>query len=305
MRRSTCALVLFGLLAARRASAEEPGHDEPGDRAEARAAYDRGAKLLDAGEDDAALEAFLDADTRVPSAEALDAAALAAARAHDARSLETLCRRVEERALDEPVLTRARAACDAKGQAFGAIEIACSAPCEVSVDGAPWGLGRRAIAEGTHALEIGRERMTLVVRRHERVLRAWSPKIVSAPRDTPSSPAARPIPPAWFFVGLAVTTALGAATIGSGIDTANTHARFVESGCSLGPSRRTLSDAACRAIASSGSSAATRTNVLAGVTGGVGLATALVGAIGVRWSSPHETAHVRVAPSALSFDVVF
>lgn len=298
VRRWICAVPL--LLVARVAVGEE----DASRRSEARAAYDRGTQLLAAGDDDGALEAFVAADTSVPSEQALEAAALASEHAKGAPALETLCRRIEERTLEPRALGLARAACDRRGLAFGALRLTCSAECAPRLDGEPITVGTTSLREGSHTLSVGGKDARIEVRRHERLERAWSPEPPTRALPTSDAPSTG-IHPAWFFAGLGLTAVAGATTIGSGVDAATKHGRFVDDRCALSVGQRKASDASCTLLAREGSSAQLRTNVLAGITGGLGLATALVGAFGVRWSTPVRAAHVELSPTAVSLDVVF
>jgi hypothetical protein len=98
----------------------------------------------------------------------------------------------------------------------------------------------------------------------------------AVPVPAAPAPIARPAPverdgasPAWFWAGAAVTTALVAATIASGVDTASQHGDFERN--------RTKSKAA------DGLAAETRTNVLAGLSIAAGATTAALGLFVVRF----------------------
>jgi hypothetical protein len=282
--------------------------DDTPKRAEARAAYERGTHLLETGDDAGALGAFVDADTILPSAQALEAAALAADRAKPTAALDVLCRRIEERTLDATARDRARAACERSGLSFGALEVSCAQSCDPRVDGSAIGVGIRvALAAGKHLFTEGQRSKTLEIRAHQTVtetIAATTPP--GAVAKKPISRDSKPLAPGWFVGGVVVTAALGAGAIASGVDTAAKHGRFVDERCASARGQRSTSDAACDDLASTGSRAATRTNVLAGVTAGVGLATALVGIFAVRWSSPERSsATISVGPTRASLDVVF
>jgi len=97
-----------------------------------------------------------------------------------------------------------------------------------------------------------------------------------------SAEGGRGISPIWFYLGLGATGIAGAATIVSGVDTANQHSHFV-SQCGT--------DRDCPTLASNGQAAQTRTNVLLGVSAGLAAVTAVT-VFFVRW---HDT-RVGVSP---------
>jgi hypothetical protein len=83
----------------------------------------------------------------------------------------------------------------------------------------------------------------------------------------------------WFYVGLGATGVAGAAAIVSGVDTANQHSSFASNCGSANPPK------ACPGLSTNGQSAQTRTNVLIGVTAGLGVLTAAT-VFFVRWHDP-------------------
>lgn len=108
---------------------------------------------------------------------------------------------------------------------------------------------------------------------------------VVAPPTPP--PATKPLGPALFFVGFGLTAVSGGVLIWSGIDTVNNPGtQAVKTQCAgLGES--------CPAY-QTGRNAQLRTNVLIGVTAGLGVITGVIGIFLTQWSSPKkETAHVQ------------
>jgi hypothetical protein len=93
-------------------------------------------------------------------------------------------------------------------------------------------------------------------------------------------------------VGLGATAIAGAATIVSGVDTANQHSSFTSQQCG---SRNPPVPDPCPGLASNGQSAQTRTNVLLGVTVGLAAVTTVT-VFFVRW---HDT-RVGVSPGGLT-----
>jgi hypothetical protein len=114
---------------------------------------------------------------------------------------------------------------------------------------------------------------------------------ISPPRPetpTPSPPPAPPegaptgsgISPAVFWVGVALTTIGGGATLGSGLDTLSKHRTFGED-----PSARTQSQ---------GESAQLRTNIFIGATAACAVTTAAIGLFATRWSVPKTSAYLYI-----------
>ncbi len=91
--------------------------------------------------------------------------------------------------------------------------------------------------------------------------------------------------PVVFWVGLGATAVLGGVTVWSGLDTrANPGVDAVKEACDSGNAAR------CNSLYDQGQAAEVRTNVLAGVTAGVGLATILVGVLATDWRGTEESA---------------
>jgi hypothetical protein len=95
-----------------------------------------------------------------------------------------------------------------------------------------------------------------------------------------------------FFVGAGLTAVLGGVTVWSGIDTVkNPGADRVKDECGT-------QGESC-ALYQQGRSKQRRTNVLIGVTAGVGVATALIGVLATDWSGgkkSHEAVANRLRP---------
>ncbi len=99
-------------------------------------------------------------------------------------------------------------------------------------------------------------------------------------------PARSGLHPAWFFVGLGATAIAGGVTVWSGVDTLDKHAQF---------------DGGDTAVRDAGLAAQTRTNVLLGVTGALGLGTLALAIFGVDWAAAPEraaAAGLAVSPAA-------
>ncbi len=86
------------------------------------------------------------------------------------------------------------------------------------------------------------------------------------------------LPPLVFWIGTGLTVAAGGVTIWSGIDTKNNPgADTVRNACQSGASN-------CQSLYDDGRSRQLRTNILAGVTAGLGVVTIVVGAVATDWS---------------------
>ena len=95
-------------------------------------------------------------------------------------------------------------------------------------------------------------------------------------------------------LGAGLTAVVGGVAVWSALDTKSTHDSFVSGLCS------TTGSATCDGLASSGSSAQARTNVLLGVTGGLAVATLVVALVLVDWTGPQKTtAHARLTAGPL------
>jgi hypothetical protein len=169
--------------------------------------------------------------------------------------------------------------------ALARLELSAPDGTELSVDGAPAAPGRRLVHPGDHV--VGARFGGEVVTRTVHVAAGVTERVVltapaaAAPASAPppassATPAAAPRPdkplhPAWFFVGLGATAALGAVTIWSGVDTNAAadefHAHPTQAGLDDGRGRQT------------------RTNALVVATGVSAIATAALGVFAVRWSS--------------------
>jgi len=101
--------------------------------------------------------------------------------------------------------------------------------------------------------------------------------------------------PAWFIVGLSATAIAGGFAIGSGVDTANRSSAF--SWC-RSPSPPSSNN--CAELATNGQAAQLRTNVLIGVTAGLGALTVLTLPF-VRWHGVKAS----VSGGGLAFDATF
>jgi len=315
-------VVLFVLLAV---AACAVAADAWGDAAtEAHEAYDRGTRAYRRGDYATAAREYAAADALSPSPVALQAALDSAVLADDPVLGVELIDRAKgaprTNALALTILTAERKF----ARRTGRIHVACAgaSTCIASVDGAAVDPARPIVVRvGAHTVIVdsgGTATTRDVTVGPDEVIEvapaassaaapatgatpaaasatgpatAPAPTAASAPAATASTgESGRGISPVWFYVGLGATGLAGAATIVSGIDTANQHSHFVSQCGSQQP------PVACpSSLASNGQSAQTRTNVLIGVTAGLAAVT-VVTVFFVRW---HDT-RVGVSPAGVS-----
>ncbi len=285
--------------------------DDAGDRARARAAYDRGVAAQGRGDYAAAAREFAAADAIVPSPAALGAALEAATSADDAVLGAELCDRAAARAPDGKVPAERRDGCDAARRRTGKILVACASPnpnpnpntttttttnpnpnastaCDATIDGVAVTAGRPTVVMiGTHTIggnsgaqawkksvSVAAGQTVRVDAAGEGIAAAGNPGSPAAGAGTsPETPSKYVISPLWTLAAGALTGAVGGFTIGSAVDTKNKHDAFVALGCA-GPVHGD-----CSARAQHGAFAQDRTNVLVGTTIGLAAVTAGLGAV--------------------------
>jgi hypothetical protein len=300
------AVVALGWLAL--ALAASPARADDPDEIRARDAYDRGTSAYRRGDYARAATQYAFADSLAPSPVALRAALDAATLADDPVLGTELIDRAASRdgtSSDKPlaeVLATARARFAHRA---GHLVVRCPAACLATVDGAALDVAHaRAVAVGTHTVVIQTDAGS-----ETRIVHVDGDQVVEvapggpAPRAASSTSAAgsttptralaattpdapptreqqggRTLPPTVFYVALGVTAVAAGFAAWSGVDTADRHSRFVGAGCSPGEY-----SASCVAMADSGRSAQTRTNVLLAAAGVLGVATAALGLFVVRF----------------------
>lgn len=278
--------------------AEEPTPAQIRDAAEA---FDRGREAYKAEKYLLAAEQFERADAAAPSATALELAIRSRTTAGDADRAATLSALALERHPDDEKLTElARKTIDAAKAELFELSVRCGEPCELTdgnkiVHGRP-ALERRVfLAPGEHELRAGfgegrtESKSVSATAAGTGELSFEAPPReadVSEPEPAVTAPAPSPeldrglkkggLPPIVFWVGASVTTAVGGATIWSGIDTVNNPgAERVKAECAPG-------DEECP-LYQEGRKKQLRTNILIGATGLLGVATALVGVLATDW----------------------
>jgi hypothetical protein len=310
-------------------AAEEASEPTPAQVRSAAEAFDRGREAYKAEEYVEAAEQFESADANAPSAAALELAIRARDNAGQLDRAATLAALALARHPDDPNIQKIAPAIvqKAKSDLFE-IDLKCDDPCDVTVAGkiAP---GHRAtertvfVAPGTYAVRAGWSGDRSLSKSIEAskgaagTLEFQAPAVAVAPPPvaTPAAPAENDkpadqgtehksgaLPPTVFWVGVGLTAVTTGITIWSGLDTQNNPGPDkVRNACNATPPTD------CNTLYDQGHSKQTRTNVLLGVTGGVGIATAVIGAFFTDWgggSKPSAPAsEARAARSKSGFSV--
>jgi hypothetical protein len=289
----------------------------PAVSADAHDAYARGTSAFRRGDYASAAREYAAADALAPNPVALQAALDATVLADDPVFGTTLLDRARGERRTDALLTTMLTAEKKFAHRVGRIRLQCpSAPCLGAIDGAAAVAGAPIVVRvGSHAVTL--EAAGSVVQKVVTV--APVETVVVGPEPAPAPPVSSPSPvppppppppslrptaptptpvahaprgglsPVWVYAGAVATAVAGGFAIGFGVDTANRHASFARECSTSAPS--------CSGLASQGQDAQLRTNVLIGVTAGLGVAT-LVTALFVRW---HD-ASLSVGAGTVSFD---
>lgn len=298
------ALLLTGSVAnpvAAQSTASEPTPEQVRAAAEA---FDLGRQSYKDGRFAEAAEQFERADASAPNATALELAIRARDKAGDldrAGTLASLALTLYPN--DENIAKIAPDVIERASAELYQLIVSCSEACEIS-DGNKVVHGTAAtrrtlfLSPGTHNLQAGfsdgrtlSKSVTATAGGNGIVEFTFTADEAPAPETAPPPPPPEPVKPGAdegvtkkssglspvvFFSGVGATAVLGAVTIWSGIDTVNNPgADKVKAECAAG-------DQNC-ALYQQGRSKQTRTNVLIGVTGVVGVATAVIGAFATNW----------------------
>ncbi|MBS2017910.1 MAG: hypothetical protein JST00_33850 [Deltaproteobacteria bacterium] len=258
----------------------------------ARQAYDRGAASYDAKEYGRAAVELARADELMANDVALELAIKAAVKADDPRLAMTLAARGARRP-NAGVAAAAEQARQKMAGKTGTVIVMCPLrpQCSPTVDGEAVHAGApHIVLVGDHQVVIDggggpRDVLTAKVAPDAVVeMRAPVPSespspgpvaVLPAPRAKDEATRREPmsasegLPAGWFWVGVGLTAALGAVTIASAVDTSDKHEAF------RAQPTQDLQDR--------GLDAQLRTNLLAGGTGLVGIATLVAGAFFVKW----------------------
>jgi tetratricopeptide (TPR) repeat protein len=268
-------------------------------------AFDLGRQAYKDGRYTEAAEQFEHADSSAPSSTALELAIRSRDKAGDLDRAGTLA----SLALalypdDENIQKIAPDVVSRAGASMFELNVTCKEPCELA-DGKQTVHGNAArtrtvfLGPGQHSLRAGfsggktESKSVDAVAGGSGTLDFSGPKAEvdegaeapppEEPKEQPAQPEDQPKSNGWsptiFWAGVGATAVAGGVTIWSGIDTVNNPgADKVKATCAKG-------DTNCD-LYKQGRSKQTRTNVLLGVTGGLALATGLIGAIAVEWGPP-------------------
>jgi hypothetical protein len=279
--------------------------------------FDLGVRAARAHNYESAAAHFESADREAPSAEALQGALRARYEAKQWARAASLAEQAAERYPQRrPLVAFARSVLAKYGKRLHRVTVRCEPDCDVVADGriihgpttrqlsffldpgahtvaVGWGAVTdskelTASAGGSTELQFARPEPTVQEPPPAPPLAATTlppPVQTAPPPEAPPAPVARPsgLPPWVFWGGLAATGALGGVSVWSGIDTQKNPGRD--------RIRRECGDQgeSCD-IYQEGLSRQRRTNILLATTGGVGLATAVVGLFFTRWGSAATTA---------------
>jgi len=297
-------------------AAEEASEPTPAQVRSAAEAFDRGREAYKTEDYVEAAEQFESADANAPSAAALELAIRARDKAGQLDRAATLAALALARHPDDPNIQKIAPAIVQRAKAeLGEIDLKCDDPCDVTVAGkiAP---GRRStdrtvfVVPGTYAVRAGwsaDRSASKSIEASKGVATALDFQAPVVPVSPPPAPSPRPnvddgqssdqgaehrsgaLPPTVFWVGVGVTALTTGITIWSGLDTQNNPGPGrVRDACNAMPPTD------CNSLYDQGRSKQTRTNVLLGVTGGVGIATAVIGAFFTDWGGGSKSA----APAA-------
>jgi hypothetical protein len=288
-------------------AAEDVVEPTPAQVRSAAEAFDRGREAYKSEEYVEAAEQFESADANAPSAAALELAIRARDKAGQLDRAATLAALALARHPDDPNIQKVAPGIIERAKAeLYEVDLKCDDPCDVTVAGkiAP---GRRStertlfVVPGTYTVLAGWSGDRSLSKQVEATRGASGaldfeapavaapptagaePRVAASGNDEKNadegSPKRSGASPAVFWVGAALTVVSGAVTVWSGLDTQN----------NPGPNK--VRDACqamqgdCQSLYQQGLDKQHRTNILIGVTAGVGVVTAVVGAFFTDWSS--------------------
>jgi tetratricopeptide (TPR) repeat protein len=248
----------------------------------------------------AAAVAFEEAYELAPHPDALLNAADARRKAGDLRLAAELCQRVLRDFPDGKAASDARQRLGDLTPKLGRIELNIKGDeKDLTIDDRPATPGEVFVDPGDHVVfatfdgERVERRVSVVAGARVTVLLEAPPKKAAEqpkPKEAPAPPpdAPKPLHMAAFFVGLGLTAVSGGLLIWSGVDTNAARGDFEKN-----PTRAGYEEGLDKEL---------RTNVLIGVTAGLGVATGLIGIFATDWSGGAAAAGVETN-AALRLDV--
>jgi hypothetical protein len=273
-------------------------------------AFDRGREAYKEEKFAEAAEQFERADASAPSATALGLAIKARDKAGDLARAGTLASLALERYPDDPEIQKiAPEVLGRVGAGMFELRITCAEPCELA-DGTKIVHGAAArrrtvfLTEGSHSIRAGfpdgrtesKPVDATVGGSGELAFDGPKPAVAEAPKEPEPEPVVALQPeattdelttsggmsPVVFFAGLGATVVAGGITIWSGLDTVN------NPGVDRVKAECAPNDETCPTY-KTGRAKQLRTNILIGVTATLGVATGVLGAIGVNWAGLKES----------------
>lgn len=309
MLRTFCLAAALSLTSLPRlASAQESDGPTPAQIRAAAEAFDLGREAYQRQDFVNAAAQFERADSQAPSSTALEYAIRARVKAGHLDRAATLAALGAERHPEDVNLAKlVPELLERAGRELFELSVSCAEPCELAVSdkivhGAP-SLSRVVfLSAGEHVVragfgfERGASRDVTALAGGKGTASFEPPPAEAEPIAPPppeSPPVEEPLPesrgesrgwsPAVFWVGAALSATAGAATIWSGIDTLNNPGeKRVQEECPPG-------DESCP-LYQDGLRSQIRTNILIGVTAGLGVGTLLVGLLATDWNSTENAA---------------
>lgn len=246
----------------------------PDNKQQARAAYARAMEANDRGDYATAARELALADELLPNAVTLKAALEAALDADAAVVGMELVARATPRAETQEISELARTARARFSGRVGRVKIVCpvATPCQATLDGEEIPVStERFVLVGKHVAIVSAGGMSV---RREIGVQPETLVLVNASETGSVRDSGFRLAPGWFVGTLVATVGAGVGTIISGADTKEKHEAFLASRCPEAGAAPT-----CTTLADDGQGAQTRTNVLAGLTGGLGLMTVIFAAV--------------------------
>ena len=312
-------------------AAEESSEPTPAQVRTAAEAFDRGREAYKTEDYVEAAEQFESADANAPSAAALELAIRSRDKAGQLDRAGTLAALALARHPDDPNIQKIAPSIveRAKAELFE-LDLKCNEACDVTVGGkiAP---GRRStertlfLAPGHYNVRVGwsedrSESKSVDGNRGEAGSLEFSAPVVAAPPPPVVAPVTPPpsekpadeseqnnssgkLPRFVFIAGAVTTGVLAGVTLWSGIDTKNNPgADKVRDACKTVDASG-MHSSECDSLYNDGLDRQHRTNLLLGVTAGVGVATAVVGAFFTDWGGSKKSnaeQAKKTAPQGLS-----
>ncbi|HRI62618.1 MAG TPA: hypothetical protein PK156_00225 [Polyangium sp.] len=249
-------------------------HAEPSaeDKQKARAAYTRANEANERGDYGTAARELALADELAPNSVTLKAALEAALDADAAVLGMELVARADKRNESGETAQVVETVRKRFSGRTGRLLVICSGttPCQATFDGEAIAVGNeRFVPTGKHRLIVSRGAAT---EQRDINVEPRGLTTVNGPEQASAQGSGSGSSAVWFVAGLAATVAAGVGTSILGAGTKERHDAFVEARCAEpGPASM------CAQLANDGQSAQARTNLLAGLTGVLGLTTVIIG----------------------------